>query len=79
MLKINSERLCESLIDMAAIGDTATGRCRRLTLTAEDAAGRALFSQWCTKAALTLSSDMMGNLFVRSAGKRVDAAPVAQR
>jgi hypothetical protein len=35
---------------------------RRLALTEQDAAGRALFSQWCVDAGLTLSVDQVGNL-----------------
>jgi beta-ureidopropionase / N-carbamoyl-L-amino-acid hydrolase len=77
MLKINGERLWKSLMDMAAIGATAGGGCRRLALSEEDAAGRALFAQWCMEAGLTLSVDQVGNLFARRAGRQHDAAPVA--
>ncbi|CAE6743037.1 N-carbamoyl-L-amino-acid hydrolase [Paraburkholderia nemoris] len=77
MLKINGERLWTSLMNMAAVGATAGGGVRRLALTEQDAAGRALFSQWCVDAGLTLSVDQVGNLFARRAGKRSDAAPVA--
>ncbi|WP_434112201.1 Zn-dependent hydrolase [Paraburkholderia caffeinilytica] len=77
MLKINGERLWTSLMNMAAVGATAGGGVRRLALTEQDAAGRALFSQWCVDAGLTLSVDQVGNLFARRAGKRNDAAPVA--
>ncbi|USU19375.1 Zn-dependent hydrolase [Paraburkholderia fungorum] len=77
MLKINGERLWTSLMNMAAVGATPAGGVRRLALTEQDAAGRALFSQWCVEAGLTLSVDQVGNLFARRAGKRNDAAPVA--
>lgn len=77
MLKINGERLWTSLMNMAAVGATAGGGVRRLALTEQDAAGRALFSQWCVEAGLTLSVDQVGNLFARRAGKRNDDAPVA--
>lgn len=77
MLKINGERLWKSLMDMAAIGATAGGGCRRLALSEEDAAGRALFSRWCTEAGLTVSVDQVGNLFARRAGRQHDTAPVA--
>jgi N-carbamoyl-L-amino-acid hydrolase len=77
VLKINGERLWTSLMDMAAVGATPAGGVRRLALTEQDAAGRALFSQWCVEAGLTLSVDQVGNLFARRAGKRNDAAPVA--
>src|SRR5258708_1774403 len=77
MQKINGERLWTSLMNMAAVGATAGGGVRRLALTEQDAAGRALFSQWCVDAGLTLSVDQVGNLFARRAGKWNDAAPVA--
>ncbi|MGE8490335.1 MAG: Zn-dependent hydrolase, partial [Paraburkholderia nemoris] len=60
MLKINGERLWTSLMNMAAVGATAGGGVRRLALTEQDAAGRALFSQWCVDAGLTLSVDQVG-------------------
>ncbi|KVW82975.1 Zn-dependent hydrolase [Burkholderia cepacia] len=77
MLKINAERLWQSLMDMAQVGATAKGGVRRLALSAEDAAGRALFETWCRDAGLSLSVDRVGNLFARRAGRRPDAAPVA--
>ena len=77
MLKISGERLWKSLMDMAAIGATAGGGCRRLALTSEDTAGRTLFSKWCIEAGLTLSVDRVGNLFARRPGKLRDAPAVA--
>ena len=76
MLKINGERLWRSLMDMAEIGATARGGSCRLALSAEDKAGRELFSHWCKAAGLTLSVDAIGNLFARRAGTDNDAAPV---
>ena len=76
MLKINGERLWHSLMAMAEIGATARGGSCRLALSAEDKAGRELFSHWCTAAGLTLSVDAIGNLFARRAGTDNDAAAV---
>lgn len=76
MLKINGERLWASLMSMAEIGATARGGSCRLALSAEDKAGRELFSHWCKAAGLTLSVDAIGNLFARRAGTDNDAAPV---
>ncbi|MCK3845250.1 Zn-dependent hydrolase [Pseudomonas sp. W15Feb34] len=76
MLKINGERLWHSLMAMAEIGATARGGSCRLALSAEDKAGRELFSHWCTAAGLTLSVDVIGNLFARRAGTDNEAAPV---
>jgi len=46
-MRINSERLWESLMDMAKIGPGVAGGNNRQTLTDYDAKGRALFQQWC--------------------------------
>ena len=77
MLKVNGARLWSSLMEMAAVGGTPKGGVRRLALTEEDAAGRALFARWCEAAGMTLSTDRVGNLFARRAGKSADARPVA--
>jgi N-carbamoyl-L-amino-acid hydrolase len=77
MLKVNGARLWSSLMEMAAVGGTPKGGVRRLALTEDDAAGRALFARWCRDAGMTLSTDRIGNLFARRAGKRADARPVA--
>ncbi|SDH24219.1 N-carbamoyl-L-amino-acid hydrolase [Paraburkholderia steynii] len=77
MLKINAERLWQSLMEMAKVGATTKGGVRRLALTSEDAAGRALFAAWCRDAGLTLSVDRVGNLFARRAGSETGAAAVA--
>jgi N-carbamoyl-L-amino-acid hydrolase len=76
MLKINGERLWESLMAMAEIGATAGGGSCRLALSEEDKAGRELFAHWCREAGLTLSVDRIGNLFARRQGTDPDAAPV---
>ena len=76
MLKINGERLWASLMAMAEIGATARGGSCRLALSAEDKAGRELFSHWCKAAGLTLSVDAIGNLFARRVGTDNGAAPV---
>ncbi|MFW6165186.1 MAG: Zn-dependent hydrolase, partial [Ralstonia sp.] len=53
MLKVNGARLWSSLMEMAAVGGTPKGGVRRLALTEEDAAGRALFARWCAEAGMT--------------------------
>ena len=77
MLKVNGARLWSSLMEMAAVGATPKGGVRRLALTEEDVAGRALFARWCEDAGMTLSTDRVGNLFARRAGKLAQARPVA--
>ena len=46
-LTVNSSRLWESLMEMAEIGATEKGGCRRLALTDIDRLGRDLFVSWC--------------------------------
>ena len=46
-IKINGDRLWETIMEMAKIGPGIAGGNNRQTLTAEDAKGRALFQKWC--------------------------------
>ncbi|MDX7949902.1 Zn-dependent hydrolase [Lichenihabitans sp. Uapishka_5] len=75
-IRIDGRRLWDSLMQMAEIGGTEKGGCKRLTLTDVDRQGRALFTQWCESAGLTMSIDDMGNMFARRAGQDPSLAPV---
>lgn len=75
-LKINKERLWDSLMEMAKIGPGIAGGCNRQTLTDEDAEGRALFQKWCEAAGMTMGVDTMGNMFMTRPGTDPDALPV---
>ncbi|WP_135504247.1 Zn-dependent hydrolase [Roseovarius aestuariivivens] len=75
-LKINGDRLWDSLMEMAKIGPGVAGGNNRQTLTDEDAEGRALFQSWCEVAGLTMGLDTMGNMFARREGTDPDALPV---
>jgi len=75
-LRINGERLWESLMDMAKIGPGVAGGCNRQTLTDEDADGRALFQKWCEDAGMTMGVDKMGNMFFRREGTDPSLKPV---
>ncbi|MEL0436522.1 Zn-dependent hydrolase [Phycobacter sp. K97] len=75
-LKINGDRLWDSLMDMAKIGPGVAGGNNRQTLTDEDAEGRALFRKWCEDAGCTMGLDQMGNMFARREGTDPDALPV---
>ncbi len=77
MLKINSERLWHTLMDLAKIGATEKGGVRRLTLSDEDRRGRDQFVAWCRQAGLAVEVDGIGNIFGRRAGTDADALPVA--
>ena len=75
-LRIDPDRLWDSLMEMAKIGPGIAGGNNRQTLTDEDAEGRALFQSWCEKAGMDMSVDTMGNMFATRAGTDPDALPV---
>ena len=75
-LRINGDRLWDSLMEMAKIGPGVAGGNNRQTLTDEDAEGRALFQDWCKAAGCSMGLDQMGNMFARFEGTDPDALPV---
>ena len=75
-LRINSQRLWDSLMEMAMIGPGVAGGNNRQTLTDDDAAGRRLFQRWCEAAGCTVGVDTMGNMFATRPGQQADALPV---
>ena len=75
-LRIDGDRLWDSLMDMAKIGPGVAGGNNRQTLTDEDAEGRALFKSWCDEAGLSMGVDTMGTMFMTREGTDPDALPV---
>ncbi|RWD72793.1 Zn-dependent hydrolase [Mesorhizobium sp.] len=75
-LRINSDRLWDSLMEMAKIGPGIAGGNNRQTLTDSDKEGRALFKSWCDEAGLSMGVDQMGTMFMTRAGTDPDALPV---
>jgi N-carbamoyl-L-amino-acid hydrolase len=75
-LRVNGERLWQSLMTMAEIGATPNGGVNRQTLTDEDKRGRDLFRSWCEEAELQLSIDRMGSMFARRKGTDEGRPPV---
>lgn len=75
-LRVNSTRLWDTLMEMGQIGPGIAGGNNRQTLTDADAAGRALFAQWCKAAGCTMGIDQMGTMFATRAGTDPDAFPV---
>ena len=75
-LRINGERLWNSLMEMAKIGPGIAGGNNRQTLTDEDSEGRALFQKWCESAGCTMGLDQMGNMFATRPGSDSNALPV---
>ncbi len=75
-LRINGDRLWDSIHEMAKIGPGIAGGSNRQTVTDEDSEGRHLFQKWCTDAGMTMGVDTMGNMFARREGTDPDALPV---
>ncbi|MBI5254910.1 MAG: Zn-dependent hydrolase [Burkholderiales bacterium] len=75
-LRINGQRLWDSLMELAQIGATPKGGVCRLTLTDLDKQGRDLVSRWAREAGLTVTIDKIGNGFLRRPGRDNSLAPV---
>jgi N-carbamoyl-L-amino-acid hydrolase len=75
-LRIDGQRLWDSLMEMAKIGATEKGGVCRLALTDLCKQSRDLFIQWCEEAGCTIKVDKMGNIFARRPGRDNDLAPV---
>ncbi|UVC11985.1 Zn-dependent hydrolase [Rhizobium sp. TH2] len=75
-MRINSDRLWDSLMDMARIGPGIAGGNNRQTLTDFDNEGRHLFKQWCEASGMTMAVDKMGTMFATRPGTDPEALPV---
>lgn len=75
-LRINGDRLWDTLMEMAKIGPGVAGGNNRQTLTDADGEGRHLFKRWCDAAGLELGIDRMGTMFARREGTDPQALPV---
>src|SRR3546814_1480304 len=76
-LKVNGDRLWDSLMEMAKIGPGVAGGNCRLALSDFDREGRDLFVRWCKEAGCAIAVDRMGNIFARRPGSDPSLAPVA--
>lgn len=75
-LKINKDRLWNSLMEMAKIGETPKGGVCRLALTDLDGQSRSLFKSWCEDAGMAISVDQVGNIYARRPGRDPSLPPV---
>ena len=75
-MRIDGDRLWDSLMEMAKIGPGVRGGNNRQTLTDEDGEGRHLFKSWCESAGMTTGVDTMGNMFFHRDGTDPEALPV---
>ncbi len=77
VLAVDSERLWQSLMELARIGATPKGGVRRITMTEADRQGRDCFADWCREAGLSIQIDGIGNVFARRGGADSTLAPIA--
>ncbi len=75
-LRINGQRLWDSLMELAQIGATPKGGVCRLTLTDLDKQGRDLVTRWAREAGLTVTIDKIGNGFMRRPGRNNSLPPI---
>ncbi len=75
-IRVNGQRLWESIMAIAKIGPGEKGGSRRLALTDEDRDGRDLFVGWCRDAGCEITVDDMGNIFAHRPGKDNFLPPV---
>ena len=75
-LRIDGDRLWQSLMDLAQIGATAKGGVCRLALSELDGQGRDLVVAWGKAAGLSVRVDKIGNVFMRRAGRDESLPPV---
>ena len=77
MLKVNSSRLWDSLMALAAIGATSKGGVCRLALSDLDRRARDQVCQWFRDTGLAVRVDRLGNIFARREGTKPGAPAVA--
>ncbi len=75
-LRINGQRLWDSLMELAQIGATPKGGVCRLTLTDLDKQGRDLVTRWAREAGMTVTIDKIGNGFMRRPGRNNNLPPI---
>jgi len=75
-LRVNGQRLWDSLMELAQIGATPKGGVCRLTLTDLDKQGRDLVTRWAREAGMTVTIDKIGNGFMRRPGRNNSLPPI---
>ena len=75
-LRVNGERLWQSLMDLARIGATDKGGVCRLALTDLDRQGRDLVVGWAREAGMSVTVDQIGNVFMRRPGRNNTLPPI---
>jgi N-carbamoyl-L-amino-acid hydrolase len=75
-LRVDGQRLWDSIMAIGEIGPGQHGGSCRLALTDADRDGRDLFIRWCEEIGCSISIDDMGNIFARRDGHNNELAPI---
>ena len=75
-LRINGDRLWDSIHEMAEIGPGVARRQQPPDADRRRREGRPLFKRWCEDAGLTMGLDQMGTMFARREGTEPNLDPV---
>ena len=77
LLKVNRERLLETIKVSSSIGSSENGGLNRLALTEADKNMRDIFVDWLREEGLEVRIDDFGNIYGRRKGKKDDGPSVA--
>jgi len=75
-VRVDGQRLWDSIMAIGEIGPGQHGGSCRLALTDEDRDGRDLFIRWCEEIGCSITIDDMGNIFARREGHNNDLPPI---
>ena len=75
-IRVDGDRLRESLDAMGHVGGRPDGGVDRVALTAADVAGRELLADWLEQLGCPPRTDVIGNQFARRRGASSERAPV---
>ena len=75
-VRVDGQRLWDSLMRMAEFGAIPKGGCNRETLTDDDAKARRSFIESCREIGCIIQVDRIGNIFARREGRSNELPPV---
>lgn len=75
-LRLDADRLWQTIMASAEIGKGPKGGLRRLTLSEDDRSMRDLFARWAREGGYAVGIDRVGSMFVRRPGREPTLPPV---
>ena len=75
--KINTDRLWQRHLDLAALGATKAGGVHRLAMSPEDITAHVLVADWAKESGFTVQLDAIGNMFICRPGREPSLSAVA--